>query len=334
VLGGLVIRRRTTGDFPATIPTLLRTFAAQSVLAIENARLFQDARRARLAAEATLADLRKAQDRLVQTEKMASLGQLTAGIAHEIKNPLNFVNNFSDLSVDLLNELNEAVAPDKLTVAAELRTEIDEITATLKGNLERIAQHGRRADSIVKNMLLHSRTGPSEHREIDLNSTVEEALNLAYHGAREETPGFNITMQKDFDPRAGSIDAFPQELIRVMLNLINNGFDAAHKRAGQTADPTFEPTIRLTTTDLGEWVKVRVRDNGTGMTADIRDKIFEPFFTTKPAGEGTGLGLSLSFDIVVKQHGGQLTVISEVDTFTEFAVTLPRRMAASDAGRP
>ena len=274
------------------------------MLAIENARLFQEARRARTAAEATLADLRRAQDRLVQSEKMASLGQLTAGIAHEIKNPLNFVNNFSDLSVDLLDELHEAVAPDKLAVAADLRAEIDDLTTTLKGNLEKIAQHGRRADSIVKNMLLHSRSGPSEHRAIDLNTTVEEALNLAYHGARAETPGFNITMEKDLDPQAGAIDAFPQEFLRVMLNLINNGFYAARKHADETTDPGFEPTIRLTTRDLGEQVEIRVRDNGTGISDAIRDKLFQPFFTTKPTGEGTGLGLSISYDIVTKQHGG------------------------------
>jgi signal transduction histidine kinase len=326
VLGGLVIRRRTTGDFPATIPTLLQTFAAQSVLAIENARLFQEARRARLAAETTLTDLRRTQDRLVQTEKMASLGQLTAGIAHEIKNPLNFVNNFSDLSVDLLNELKDAVAPEKLNVAAELRAEIDDITATLIGNLERIAQHGRRADSIVKSMLLHSRTGPSEHREIDLNATVEEALNLAYHGARAETPGFNITLKKHLDPAAGVIDAFPQEITRVMLNLMSNGFYAARKRAAAAPDG-FEPTLTVTTANHGDSVTIGVRDNGIGMPDSVRDKIFEPFFTTKPAGEGTGLGLSLSFNIVVKQHGGQLTVDSEPDKFTEFTVTLPRRVA-------
>ena len=169
----------------------------------------------------------------MQSEKMASLGQLTAGIAHEIKNPLNFVNNFSELSRDLLDELNAAVAPDRLAVAADLRTEIDELTATLKGNLEKIVQHGRRADSIVKNMLLHSRSGPGEHRAIDLNATVEEALNLAYHGARAETPGFNITMEKDLDPAAGMVDLYPQEFIRVMLNLIGNGFYAARNRADQ-----------------------------------------------------------------------------------------------------
>ena len=318
----------------------MQTFAGQAVLAIENARLFQElatrgeeARRARVAAEAALTDLRRTQDRLVQTEKLASLGQLTAGIAHEIKNPLNFVNNFSDLSVDLLDELHAAVAPDKLELAPELRAEIDEITTTLKGNLERIAQHGRRADSIVKNMLLHSRSGPSEHRPIDLNATVEEALNLAFHGARAATQDFNIAMEKDLDPGAGTVDAFPQEFIRVMLNLINNGFYAAHKRAGQSTDKGFEPTLRLITRDKGDQVEIRVRDNGTGIPQNVREKIFEPFFTTKPAGEGTGLGLSLSYDIVVKQHNGQLTVDSQLDSFTEFAVTLPRRMAVGEAGR-
>jgi GAF domain-containing protein len=332
VIGGLVIRRRSEDSFAPNLVTLLQTFAGQAVLAIENARLFQEARQARTAAEAALLDLRRAQDRLVQSEKMASLGQLTAGIAHEIKNPLNFVNNFADLSVDLLDELHEAVSPEKLAVAAGLRAEIDELTATLKVNLEKIAQHGRRADSIVKNMLLHSRSGPSEQRLIDLNSTVEEALNLAYHGARAETPGFNITMVKQLDPRVGMVELFPQEFIRVMLNLVSNGFYAAHKRAA-TAGNGFEPTLRLTTRDLGDQVEIRVCDNGTGIDAAVRDKIFEPFFTTKPAGEGTGLGLSLSYDIVVKQHGGQLTVDSQNDTFTEFLITLPRRMATNEGGR-
>jgi signal transduction histidine kinase len=288
---------------------------------------------ARNAAEAALVDLRRAQDRLVQSEKMASLGQLTAGIAHEIKNPLNFVNNFSDLSVDLLNELHEAVAPGKMAVADDRRAEIDDITTTLKGNLEKIAEHGRRADSIVKNMLLHSRTGPSEQRAIDVNATVEEALNLAYHGAHAETPGFNITMEKDLDPKAGSIDAFPQEFLRVMLNLISNGFYAARKRANAIEDKNFEPTLHVTTRDLGGQVEIRVRDNGAGIRDEVRDKIFEPFFTTKPAGEGTGLGLSLSYDIIVKQHGGQLTVDSRPNEFTEFQIILPRRTAANEESR-
>jgi signal transduction histidine kinase len=332
VLGGLVIRRRAVGGFAPTVPTLLQTFAGQCVLAIENARLFQEARKARVEAEATLADLRRTQDRLVQSEKMASLGQLTAGIAHEIKNPLNFVNNFSELSVDLLDELHDAVAPDRLAVADELRREIDELTATLKGNLEKIAGHGRRADSIVKNMLLHSRSGPGEHRLTDLNSTVEEALNLAYHGARAATPGFNITMETRFDPQAGMVDMYPQEITRVLLNLIGNGFYAAHERAQAAGNHGFEPTLWLTTHDLGDQVEIRVRDNGAGISEALRERIFEPFFTTKPAGEGTGLGLSLSYEIVVQQHSGRLTVESRPDAFTEFVITLPRRIAANLGG--
>jgi GAF domain-containing protein len=329
VEGGLVIRRRRQQAFAPNLVTLMQTFAGQAVLAIENARLFQEADKARIASETTLTDLRRAQHRLVQSEKMASLGQLTAGIAHEIKNPLNFVNNFAELSVDLLNELHNAVAPDKLAVTDTLRAEIDELTATLQGNLKKIAQHGRRADSIVKNMLLHSRSGPGEHRPADVNAMVEEALNLAYHGARAERPGFNITLETRLDPAAGKVDMFPQEITRAMLNLISNGFYAAHRRAA-AAGNGFEPTLRLQTLDLGDRVEIRVRDNGTGIDPSLQGRIFEPFFTTKPAGEGTGLGLSLSYDIVVKQHGGQLAVESEVGAFTEFVITLPRKIAPTE----
>ena len=337
VIGGLVIRRRTAGDFAPTISALLQNFAGQSVLAIENARLFdqlatreEETRRAREQAEATLADLRRTQDRLVQTEKMASLGQLTAGIAHEIKNPLNFVINFSTLSIDLFAELSEAVAPEKITLAADLRAEIDDLTATLTSNLQKIAEHGRRADSIVKNMLLHSRTGVSERRAVDLNAIAEEALNLAYHGARAETPGFNITMLKNLDPTIGSVVVYPQEIARVLVNLINNGFYAAHRRANKGKEAGFAPTLSLTTRNQGDRVEIRIRDNGTGIPAEVRDKIFEPFFTTKPAGQGTGLGLSLSFGIVVQQHGGQLSVDSEPGVFTEFTVMLPRTSPGND----
>ncbi len=330
VLGGLVIRRRAVGGFAPTLPMLLETFAGQCVVAIENARLFHEARQARVEAEATLADLRRTQNRLVQSEKMASLGQLTAGIAHEIKNPLNFVNNFSELSVDLLNELHEVVAPDRLVLADNLRTEIDELTMTLKGNLEKIAEHGRRADSIVKNMLLHSRSGPGEHRLVDLNSMVGEALNLVFHGARAATPGFNIRMETRLDPQVGMVDIYPQEITRVLLNLISNGFYAAHKRAEAASNGGFEPTLELTTRDLGNVVEIRVRDNGTGISEAVRNRIFEPFFTTKPAGEGTGLGLSLSYEIVVQQHGGRLTVDSEPNAFTEFVITLPRTIVVTE----
>ena len=325
VLGGLVVRRRRPGAFEPGAVSLLQTFAAQCVLAIENARLFEEARRARAAAEAALADLRRTQDRLVQTEKLASLGQLTAGIAHEIKNPLNFVNNFSDLSAELVEELAAAVAPGRLTMEAGLREEIEELTATLRGNLGKIAQHGRRADSIVRNMLLHSRAGEGEARPADLNALAAEALNLAYHGARAAQPDFAVALEQALDPAVGTVEVFPQEITRVLLNLVGNGFYAARRRAAE--EPGHAPALRLATRDLGAEVEIRVRDNGAGIPEALRERIFQPFFTTKPAGEGTGLGLSLSHDIVVKQHGGRLELESRPGAFTEFVVTLPRRMA-------
>jgi two-component system NtrC family sensor kinase len=272
----------------------------------------------------SLQDLRTAQDRLVQTEKLASLGQLTAGIAHEIKNPLNFVNNFSALSAELIDELNDVLKPAALD--DKTREEIDELTHMLKGNLEKVVQHGKRADSIVKNMLLHSREGTGEHRPADINGIVEESLNLAYHGARAEKSGFNITLQRDFDPAAGMIDLYPQEITRVLLNLISNGFYAATKRK-EAGDEAFEPTLSATTKNLGNRVEIRIRDNGTGIPLEVKEKMFNPFFTTKPAGEGTGLGLSMSHDIVVKQHGGKIDVITEAGAFTEFIITLPRTAA-------
>jgi len=278
-------------------------------------------RAARDAAEAALRDLQAAQASLVHAQKMAALGQLTAGIAHEIKNPLNFVNNFSALSVELTDELNEVLK--HAAFADKIRSEVDELTSLLKDNLGKVVQHGKRADSIVKNMLLHSREGSGEHRPADINALVDESLNLAYHGARAEKQGFNITLQRDLDPATGMADVYPQEITRVLLNLISNGFYAATKRATGIADG-FEPTLRATTKNLGDKIEIRIRDNGIGVSPELKEKIFNPFFTTKPAGEGTGLGLSMSHDIVVKQHGGTIDVNSEPGMFTEFIVTLPR----------
>ena len=270
----------------------------------------------------SLEDLHKAQNRLIQSEKLASLGQLTAGIAHEIKNPLNFVNNFASLSSELVDELQEVLQPANLD--AKTRAEVDEIADLLKGNLGKVVQHGKRADSIIKNMLLHSRSGSGEHRPVEINALVEESLNLAYHGARAAQPSFNITLVRDYDPAAGSADVYPQELTRVLLNLMSNGFYATEKRKVAGAEPGYEPTLSVTTRDLGDRVEIRVRDNGTGIPDSVKAKMFDPFFTTKPAGEGTGLGLSLSHDILVKQHGGSIDVATEPGQFTEFTITLPR----------
>jgi two-component system, NtrC family, sensor kinase len=279
----------------------------------ERKRAEEAIRTARDAAETALRELQAAQDRLVQTEKLASLGQLTAGIAHEIKNPLNFVNEMNAV-------LELANLDDKK------RGELDEIRELLKGNLEKVVQHGKRADSIVKNMLLHSRSGSGEHRPVEINAVIEESLNLAYHGARAEGKDFNISLERDFDPAAGVADVYPQEITRVLLNLISNGFYAATKRAAVSNG--FEPKLKAVTRNLGEKVEIRIRDNGTGIPPDIQEKIFNPFFTTKPAGEGTGLGLSMSHDIVVKQHGGTIEVVTEPGSFTEFIITLPRIMPA------
>ena len=283
-------------------------------------------RAARDAAESALRELKSAQDRLVQTEKLASLGQLTAGIAHEIKNPLNFVNNFSAVSVELIDELREALGGAHLD--DKLRAEISEITDTLQGNLDKVVQHGKRADAIVKNMLLHSRQGSGEHRPVDINALVEESLNLAYHGARAEKQGFNITLERSFDPAAGEVDLFPQEITRVLLNLISNGFYAATKRKAEADGGDYEPTLSATTKNLGDSVEIRIRDNGIGISPEVKEKMFNPFFTTKPAGEGTGLGLSISHDIIVKQHGGSIEVDTQPGEFTEFRIVLPRAAAS------
>jgi GAF domain-containing protein len=308
---------------------VVRTFADQAVIALSNVRLFEQVQERTRELSLSLDELRTAQDRLVQSEKLASLGQLTAGIAHEIKNPLNFVNNFSALSSDLIDELNDLLR--STAIDGKVREEVDELARMLKGNLEKVVQHGKRADSIVKNMLLHSREGSGDRRPADINAIVEESLNLAYHGARAEKSGFNITLQRDLDPSAGVIDLYPQEITRVLLNLISNGFYAASKR-NEIGDEGFEPSLTATTKNLGNKVEIRIRDNGIGIPAEVKEKMFNPFFTTKPAGEGTGLGLSMSHDIVVKQHGGMIEVDTEPGRFTEFIITLPRAAVKTQAG--
>jgi signal transduction histidine kinase len=276
--------------------------------------------------EAAYRDLKAAQANLIQAEKMASLGQLTAGIAHEIKNPLNFVNNFAELSGDLLGELNDAIAGNR-------QAEIDELTATLQGNLAKITEHGKRADGIVRSMLEHSRGSSGERRMVDLNALIDDALNLAYHGARAQDQSFSITLERDFAEGIAPIELAPQDMTRVFLNLFSNGFYAATRRARKDADAGFMPTLKVTTHDIGEAVEIHVRDNGIGISADIRDKLFQPFFTTKPTGEGTGLGLSITYDIVTQQHGGSIAVDSKVGEYSEFMIRLPRNPKAPMRGR-
>ena len=330
-IGVIALTRSEVRPFTDKQVELVATFADQAVIAIENVRLFDQVQARTRELSQSLDDLRTAQDRLIQTEKLASLGQLTAGIAHEIRNPLNFVNNFAALSVELTDELNGALKPAVLEQT--IRAEVDEITGLLKDNLDKVVQHGKRADSIVKNMLLHSREGSGERRSADINALVGESLNLAYHGARAEKSGFSIALKHDLDPNAGALNLYPQEITRALLNLISNGFYAATRRKVETDDETFEPALTAATRNLGRTVEIRIRDNGVGIPPEVKDKMFNPFFTTKPTGEGTGLGLSMTHDIVVKQHGGRIDVETKLGEFTEFIITLPRdnRSAAGEA---
>ena len=328
-IGAIVLRRTDVQPFSDKQIALLQTFADQAVIAIGNVRMFEQVQKRTKELSLSLDNLRSAQDRLIQTEKLASLGQLTAGIAHEIKNPLNFVNNFSALSRELVDELGDALEP--VALDDKKREELDELTHMLKSNLEKVIQHGQRADSIVKNMLLHSREGSGERRLVDINAIVDESLNLAYHGARAEKKEFNIRLERSFDPAAGVVDLFPQEITRVLLNLISNGVYAATKRKAEMRDG-YEPTVATATRSLGDSVEISIRDNGIGIPPGIKEKIFNPFFTTKPPGEGTGLGLSLSYDIIVKQHSGSIEVDTQPGEFTEFRVILPRKVALSKAG--
>ena len=310
---------------PDEIGAVARTLARFRDTLVEQNRRERDLRAAHEELKATQASL-------IHAEKMASLGQLTAGIAHEIKNPLNFVNNFASLSVELLDELKETVRPVIAALGTDKRAAVDEVVDMLTANLEKIAEHGRRADGIVKSMLAHSRGASGERQRADLNALTEEALNLAYHGARAQDPNFNITLDREFDRTIAPIELVPQDISRVLLNLFGNGFYAADKRRREGTDAEFRPVLKVVTRDLGNEVEIRVRDNGTGIPTEFHDKLFQPFFTTKPTGEGTGLGLSISYDIVTQQHGGTITVDSRLGEFTEFTIRLPRSRQTATAG--
>lgn len=299
-------------------PVLLR---ARVGACLEKKRL-RDAERAKTEElERALQKLKATQDQLVVQEKLASLGALTAGIAHEIKNPLNFVTNFAMLSVDLVNELRE-----HLSKSGGVDGETAEILASLEQNVAKIGEHGRRADGIVRGMLLHSRGGAGDRQPTDLNALVAEYVGLAFHGLRALDPSFNVTIEADYDPAVGRVIAVPQDLSRVFLNIANNACYAANAKR-KVAGPGFSPKVSVRTKSLDDRVEVRIRDNGAGVPAAVRDKVFQPFFTTKPTGSGTGLGLSISYDIVVKGHQGELRLESAEGEFAEFIVSLPRGAA-------
>jgi len=323
-IGVFSLTRDEVNPFTDKQIELATIFADQALIAIQNVRLFDEVQARTRELTASLDNLRTTQDRLVQTQKLASLGQLTAGIAHEIKNPLNFVNNFSGVSAELVDELQEALKDASLN--EKRRSEIAELMTTLRSNLDKVVQHGKRADAIVKNMLLHSHQGSTEHRTVAINAIVEESLKLAYHGARAEKQNFNIMVEQSFDPGAGEVDVFPQEITRVLLNLISNGVYATRNKTLPGGE-IYKPTLTASTKNLGDRVEIRIRDNGTGMPPEVKEKMFNPFFTTKPAGEGTGLGLSICHDIVVKQHAGSIEVDTRPGEFTEIRVVLPRSTA-------
>ena len=274
--------------------------------------------------EATLGSLKEAQKRLIVQEKMASLGSLTAGIAHEIKNPLNFVNNFAQLSGELLDEVQELLEDPGVVIPDSIRPDVEGILGDLKMNVTKINEHGKRADGIVKGMLNHSRGKSGEMQPTDLNGMVKEFANLAYHGLRAKDSTFNVTFDAEYDSSIGQVMVVPQDLSRVILNLVNNACQASHTRK-KAEGAAFSPILTLRTKNLGDQIEIRVRDNGTGIKKEHMSRLFEPFFTTKPTGEGTGLGLSLSYEIVVEEHGGEFRAESEEGKFAEFIVTIPHK---------
>jgi signal transduction histidine kinase len=301
-------------------PILLR---ARIGACLEKKRLRDLERQKTEELERTLSQLKATQDQLVVQEKLASLGALTAGIAHEIKNPLNFVTNFAALSVDLVQELRGDLNRVAEKMEHTTRENCEMILADLEQNVAKIAEHGRRADSIVRGMLLHSRGQKGERQPTDINALVAEYVNLAYHGLRAQDSSFNITLTTDYDKSLGKIDVVPQDLSRVILNIANNACYAANQKK-KAAGAGFAPTLTVWTKDQGDHVEIRIRDNGTGVPASVRDKLFQPFFTTKPTGQGTGLGLSISRDIIVQGHQGELLLDSEEGQFTEFTIRLPK----------
>ena len=272
--------------------------------------------------ENALRQLRETQQQLILQEKMASLGGLTAGIAHEIKNPLNFVNNFAELSGDLTRELKQEIETQQNRLDAKTVEYINDLLSDLEVNVRKIAEHGKRADSIVRGMLLHSRGTPGERRPTDVNTLLDEYVNLAYHGMRAQDSAFNVTIEKRYDPAVGNIDVVPQDLSRVFLNIANNACYATREKK-RVNGASYSPTLWIKTHRLEDRAEIRIRDNGTGIPREILDKVFNPFFTTKPTGQGTGLGLSMSYDIVVAGHNGELLVESEEGSFTEFILRLP-----------
>lgn len=317
VLGVITIQSFKKNAYTDHHLNILKNLATYTTIALDNANAYR-----RL--NATLDNLTSTQEQLVTQQKLASLGALTAGIAHEIKNPLNFVNNFAELSTELVKELQEEVMANSDKKISDIAGEIGEILNDLNQNALKINEHGKRADSIVKSMLQHSRGNTGEKQTTDINAMLEEDINLAYHGMRAQNSEFNATIEKNLDATIGSVDVIPQDISRVFLNIITNAFYEANVKKTQQ-DGDFSPKIIVSSKKYGNGVEVRIRDNGNGIPDEARDKLFNPFFTTKPAGQGTGLGLSISFDIIVQEHGGEITFETKSGEFAEFIIRLPNK---------
>ncbi|NEP55490.1 MAG: AAA family ATPase [Symploca sp. SIO2G7] len=333
----------TTDAFTSERVELLNILSAQAAISIENARLYeqledyshtleikvdertQELQEKNATLSATLKKLKATQDQIIAQEKLASLGALTAGVAHEIKNPLNFVNNFAELSVELTAELIEEIENQKDRLDSETIEYLEEILQDLGQNVEKINHHGKRADNIVKGMLMHSRSTTGERALTNINSLLAEYVNLAYHGMRAKDSEFNIMIESDYDNSLEKLNVIPQDLSRVFLNVANNACYAAYERKKAVGE-YFTPKIKVSTKNLSNQVELRIRDNGNGIPPEILDKIFHPFFTTKPPGKGTGLGLSISHDIIVQGHQGQFQVETEEGSYTEFIITLPKEV--------
>lgn len=316
MLEGIVVfaNLSKTEAFDRSDARRLRSFREHTISAIAKARILKELQQKN-------DKIIKTQQQLITQEKLASLGQLTAGIAHEIKNPLNFVKNFAEVSIELMQELRDDLEKQKDKISDSNWNSIEEILKTLEDNSRRINEHGIRADSIVRSMLQHSRGKAGERRETDINALLDENINLVYHGMRAQDSAFNVTIHKDFDDAIGKPDVVPQDISRVFLNILQNAFYAA---ALQQSGENKEPTIWVHTENRGDKIKISIRDNGPGIPKKIQDKIFHPFFSTKPSGEGTGLGLSIVHDIVVKEHGGDIRLNTRDGAFTEFIIRLPK----------
>lgn len=297
---------------------ILLNLASYASIALDNAFAYEAINKAN-------ENLKEAQTRLIQAEKMASLGQLTAGIAHEIKNPLNFVNNFANLCVDLSKELKEQFSPFKEKIGEKDFNYFDEILSDIELNSKKINEHGRRADSIVKGMLLHSRGKSGELQKSDINSLLNEYINLAYHGFRAQDSSFNVTIKTELDSTLEPINVIPQNLSRAFLNIINNACYSVHEKQKEIGRP-FDPVVFVSSKNFGERVEVRIKDNGKGIPQEVLNKIFNPFFTTKPTGKGTGLGLSMTYDIITQEHKGEIIVESEAGKFAEFIIFIPKNL--------